>query len=134
MESEIEEQQSHIADQIVEEDGTVRPGWSGRFRADVGRAIMKKIVDEKIGTATYDSDNATSLVKVISDEVRAQMVALNLDRYKYGVNTVISERRSQGMHVSMRNFWDTKSDNAVTYHFSNESIMCLCTAFAAYIY
>ncbi len=95
---------------------------------------MKKLIDPKMKDAAYDSDLATTLVKTISDELRAQLVGLGLERYKYGVSTIVSERRDHGLHVAMRNFWDSSCDNTVSYEVSNETMTCLCTIVAAYFY
>ena len=94
--------------------------------------------------------------KEIADSVRDKLKELQIPRYKYMVQVVVGERKSQGVRMGCRCLWDSETDNFATAEFSNvrvsnllmnifsfsytktneqqETIFCTCTAFGVYLY
>ena len=55
-------------------------------------------------------------------------------RYKYIVQVIIGQNSGQGVRVGSRCFWDEDTDDAAWVSFQNDSLFCLVTAFAVYLY
>lgn len=72
--------------------------------------------------------------KEISDIVRDKLKELQIPRYKFMVQVVVGERKSQGVRMGCRCLWDSETDNFATAEFSNETIFSTCTAFGVYLY
>ena len=60
--------------------------------------------------------------KEIADSVRDKLKELQIPRYKYMVQVVVGERKSQGVRMGCRCLWDSETDNFATAEFSNVRI------------
>ncbi len=61
-------------------------------------------------------------------------IDLNLPRYKYMVQVVITENKGAGMRMGARCLWDSKTDSATEAIYVNNHIICCVSIFAIYIY
>jgi len=57
--------------------------------------------------------------KEIADSVRDKLKELQIPRYKYMVQVVVGERKSQGVRMGCRCLWDSETDNLASAEFSN---------------
>ena len=104
---------------------------------------------------TYKKESAPIWSKEISDDINKQLAEQSSLKYKYVVTTVISEKLGQGCRLICRTRWDSESDRKSNnkYHsiphiliclfsitgqvsesFTNESLFCICTVFAIFLY
>ena len=70
--------------------------------------------------------------RVLSDEIKKGVKAMNFDRYKIVCSVIIGEKKGQGVHVTSRCAWDERSDSFATYSFQNDKIFCTATVFGVY--
>ncbi len=57
---------------------------------------------------------------------------LKLSRYKIIVQTLIGEKRGQGVRFGMRSFWDPNTDFSASASFANESLFASVVAFGVW--
>ncbi|CAM9729537.1 unnamed protein product, partial [Ascophyllum nodosum] len=79
-------------------------------------------------------DQATTQTKRICDEIKDALKEMNLARYKYVVQVVIGEQRGEGVRMGSRCFWDSETDNVASETYINDSLFCVATAYAVYLY
>lgn len=70
---------------------------------------------EKLTNTTYEADKCGDTAKQLSDAIKAKLKALGYERYKYIVQVLIGERKDQGVRMGTRCFWDSATDNQVSY-------------------
>ncbi|KAJ7499077.1 hypothetical protein FB451DRAFT_1334628 [Mycena latifolia] len=84
---------------------------------------------------TFDSDllkerdKVKAWIKEIGDRVKTRMVEIQPTGFKYIVLTQINENLGQGGRADMACHWED-SDTVVQELFSNDSLICICIAFA----
>jgi hypothetical protein len=59
---------------------------------------------------------------------------MDLPRYKYMVQVVIGEQRGEGVRMGCRCMWDTETDHQASATLINDSLFCVATAYAIYLY
>ncbi len=74
--------------------------------------MSHRIVDELRSWALH-------LTAALSARFPPPRAALGLPRYKFGVQVVIAEAKSQGFRMATRALWDPASDDLATESFSN---------------
>jgi PBP1b-binding outer membrane lipoprotein LpoB len=82
----------------------------------------------------YSSDEANKLTTKISDEVKNRLRDLGLPRYKFVVQVVLGENRTEGVHVGHRCLWDNDTDNYASVSWGNDSLFCVTTVYGVYQY
>lgn len=82
----------------------------------------------------YNSEEATSWSKHISDTVKEKLKDLDLERYKFVVQVVIGEQRGEGVKVACRCLWDSDTDNYAQDIFMNDTLFCVVAAFGVFYY
>ncbi len=102
----------------------------GKAKEMIGEVLSTQLKQQK----SYNPDAAQSLSKTIAEQVKDKLKELNLPRYKYIVQVSIGEQKGQGVRVGCKCFWDFDTDHCATETFINDSIFCLCTVYAVYLY
>lgn len=82
----------------------------------------------------YQAEECQLLSKVIAEEIKSKLIALDLGRYKYVVTVVLGENLGGGARMDARCHWDQESDASAQSFFSNDSLWCAATAFAVFYY
>ena len=110
------------------------PSPSGRVSVNTMKAIIREVLDAQLTGKTYQSEHTSKWTKEIADEIRDRLKALNLERYKYMVQVVVGEQRGEGVRMGCRCFWDQDTDNYAYENFINDSLFCVASAYAVYLY
>lgn len=112
----------------------IRPGYKERVSVAAMKEIIDTILKEELEGKVYQVDQADGQTKRISDEIRTRLKEMNLPRYKFMVQVVLGEMRLEGVRMGCRTFWDNDTDAHVSSSFVNDSLFCVATAYAAYLY
>merc|ERR1711998_34462 len=112
----------------------VRPAYRERVSVNKMKEIIKTVMRAELEGKSYDSDKCTGQSKKIADDIRNQLKAQNLPRYKYYVQVVIGQQRGEGVRMGCRTFWDADTDASASETFVNDSLFCVATAYAVYLY
>jgi tctex1 domain-containing protein 2 len=105
-----------------------------RFRPGKVQEVIHQVLKSNLADKTYNSEEALIWTQTISDEIKAAIKELGLDRYKIVVQTVIGEQRGEGVKMACRCLWDSDTDNYAQDVFINESLFCVAAAYGIYFY
>lgn len=112
----------------------IRPNFKQQFRPVAVKAIIHDVLHEELSGKQYNSEEATSWSKHISDTVKEKLKDLDLERYKFVVQVVIGEQRGEGVKVACRCLWDSDTDNYAQDIFMNDTLFCVVAAFGVFYY
>ncbi|GMI55925.1 hypothetical protein ScalyP_jg5691 [Parmales sp. scaly parma] len=115
-------------------DTITPPSFSQKPSKERMKQIIAEVQTSILQNEKYTSDNASAQTKKLSDEVRDRLRDLGLDRYKFLVQVVLGEQRTEGVHVGCRCLWDADTDNYASQTFTNDSMFCVVTAYWIYQY
>ncbi|KAI0786353.1 hypothetical protein C8Q75DRAFT_808347 [Abortiporus biennis] len=103
------------------------------FDTDLLRAYVKKLLQTNLQSSTWpetkDRDKVKAWIKEIGDRVKERMLEIQPRGFKYIVMTQINENLGQGGRADLACHWED-SDAVVQEVFANDSILCICVAFA----
>ncbi|KAI9351474.1 Tctex-1 family-domain-containing protein [Obelidium mucronatum] len=113
---------------------SIRPNYKHKFKQAVVTRIIHSILTERLTGVTYQPDSCSQWTREISDEIKAKLKALELQRYKFVVNVVIGEMRGEGVRMGCRCLWDSDTDSMAQDVFMNDSLFCVAVAYGVYYY
>ncbi|KAA1466148.1 hypothetical protein DENSPDRAFT_768607 [Dentipellis sp. KUC8613] len=103
------------------------------FDSDLLKAYVKKLVSTTLQNASWadakENDRLRTWMKDIGERVKERMVEISPRGFKYIVLTQINENLGQGGRADMVCHWED-SDAVVREMFVNDSLICICIAFA----
>ncbi|KAJ7507581.1 hypothetical protein B0H11DRAFT_1967777 [Mycena galericulata] len=103
------------------------------FDADLLKVYTKTLLSTTLHSAVWpdpkERDKVKAWIKEIGDRVKARMLEIQPTGFKYIVLTQINENLGQGGRADMACHWED-SDIVVQELFSNDSLICICIAFA----
>ncbi|XP_066583843.1 dynein light chain Tctex-type protein 2B-like [Prorops nasuta] len=112
----------------------IRPSLSEKFRPLSAKEIIHNVLFDQLSTRTYNPDEAIQWTKDIADLIRDKVKELKFNRYKYIVNVVLGERHGAGVKIGARCIWDAEADTNISDSFLNDTIFCVATVYAVYLY
>ncbi|KAF5401147.1 Tctex1 domain containing-protein 1 [Paragonimus heterotremus] len=113
----------------------IRPQFDQKFRPSVVKAILNRILKDRLENEKYSAEESHNNCISIADEIKQTLKkTLTLSRYRYLVQVIIGEQRGQGVKVAYRCYWDSDTDNYAEASFMNDSIFCVASAFGVYSY
>ncbi|KAL1235650.1 Tctex1 domain-containing protein 2 [Trichinella pseudospiralis] len=113
----------------------LRPNFQKKFQpAKLRSLIHNKVLDILSDMYEYDSSVADEKAEKISHEIRKSLKELSLDGYKFIVETLIIERRCQGINIVSHNFWDLDTDNCISETIYGSNFICMVTALGIFHY
>ncbi|KAJ7095226.1 hypothetical protein B0H15DRAFT_98253 [Mycena belliarum] len=103
------------------------------FDADLLKVYTKTLLSTTLHSAVWpdakERDKVKAWIKEIGDRVKTRMLEIQPTGFKYVVLTQINENLGQGGRADMACHWED-SDTVVQELFSNDSLICICIAFA----
>ena len=111
-----------------------KPKQKEKFKPGKSKELIKEILQSKLKTAVYQPEAIQTITKDIAESVKWKLKELNLPRYKYIVQVTIGEQRGQGIRAGCKCFWDFDTDYVASESYINDSLFCIVTVFAVYLY
>ncbi|KAF8211300.1 hypothetical protein K438DRAFT_1807079 [Mycena galopus ATCC 62051] len=103
------------------------------FDSDLLKVYTKTLLSTTLHSAIWpeikERDKVKAWIKEIGDRVKTRMLEIQPTGFKYIVLTQINENLGQGGRADMACHWED-SDAVVQEMFSNDSLICICIAFA----
>ncbi|KAJ7742423.1 hypothetical protein DFH07DRAFT_750311 [Mycena maculata] len=103
------------------------------FDGDLLKVYTKTLLASTLHTARWpdvkERDRVKAWITEIGDRVKARMLEIQPTGFKYIVLTQINENCGQGGRADMACHWED-ADTVVQELFSNDSLICICIAFA----
>ncbi|KAG8712158.1 hypothetical protein FRC08_014975 [Ceratobasidium sp. 394] len=103
-----------------------------KFDSDQLRAYMKKLLASTLQGTVWDGkdrDKTKAWCKEIGERVKDRMLEIEPNGFKFLVTTQINENLGQGGRANMTCHWED-SDAVAQEMFVNDSLICICIAFA----
>ncbi|CAE6347305.1 unnamed protein product [Rhizoctonia solani] len=103
-----------------------------KFDSDQLRGYIKKLLPSTLQGAVWDSkdrDQSKAWTKEIGERVKARMLEIEPSGFKYVVTTQINENLGQGGRAGLVCHWED-SDACIQEMHTNDSLICICIAFA----
>eukprot|EP01016_Furgasonia_blochmanni_P035901 TRINITY_DN4030_c0_g1_i1.p1 TRINITY_DN4030_c0_g1~~TRINITY_DN4030_c0_g1_i1.p1 ORF type:complete len:149 (+),score=25.85 TRINITY_DN4030_c0_g1_i1:162-608(+) len=123
------------ADAVVQQNEyQIRPKAKEKFRPDKMKEKVREILNTKLKSTVYQAEIVQPLSKELAESIRYTLKMQGPPRYKYMVQVIIGEQKGQGVRVGSRCFWDFDTDYCASETFTNDSLFCLVTVFAVYVY
>uniref|UniRef100_A0A8R1HQM6 Dynein light chain n=1 Tax=Caenorhabditis japonica TaxID=281687 RepID=A0A8R1HQM6_CAEJA len=113
----------------------LRPTPGQKFRPKAVNGVVQEILHEKLnGLEHYSMEESEKLTNEISVLIRDRLKVLQLPRYKYIVQTMITEQIGHGATTALQCCWDEDCDSYVHQRFVTGSIWCEVLVFAIFHY
>ncbi|EIN10666.1 hypothetical protein PUNSTDRAFT_112491 [Punctularia strigosozonata HHB-11173 SS5] len=104
-----------------------------KFDADLLKAYMKKLLSTTLQSAAWpepkERHRVKGWMKEIGERVKERMIEIEPRGFKYIVMTQINENLGQGGRADMACHWED-TDTVAQEVFVNDSLICICLAFA----
>ncbi|KAG7097138.1 hypothetical protein E1B28_004516 [Marasmius oreades] len=104
-----------------------------KFDSDLLKTYIKRLLPLTLQSARWpeakDRDQVKSWMKEIGERVKGRMMEIQPKGFKYIVLTQINENLGQGGRADMVGHWED-SDTVSQEVFVNDSLICICIAFA----
>ena len=111
----------------------MEPTDSHKFLPEVVERVAEKSIRRTLTpNKTYDPKQAALLTRLITEDIKASVKALNYKRYKFVVQVFLGQDMSQGVQLSSRCVWDTALDGQATAVVKSKDIFCVANIFATY--
>lgn len=103
-----------------------------KFDSDQLRGYMKKLLASTLQGMLWDSkdrEKSKEWCKEIGERVKLRMLQIEPNGYKFVVTTQINENLGQGGRAGLVCHWED-SDACIQEMYTNDSLICICIAFA----
>ncbi|GFR89671.1 Tctex1 domain-containing protein 1-like [Elysia marginata] len=117
---------------VVQKEPTYRMEPRRKFESNQVRQCIKTVLESRLERFPYNPKFCANMSRMLSDEIKRGVKAMNFDRYKIVCSVIIGEQKGQGVQVTSRCAWDEKVDSFASYSFQNEKIFCTATVFGVY--
>ncbi|KZP24653.1 hypothetical protein FIBSPDRAFT_735530 [Athelia psychrophila] len=108
-----------------------------KFDSDLLKAYMKKLLSSTFQGTSWpgakEQDRVKDWIKDVGTRVKERMLEIQPRGYKFIVLTQINDNKGQGGRADLALHWET-SDVVAQEMFSNDSLICICIAFAIQTY
>ncbi|KAG8928572.1 hypothetical protein FRC03_003915 [Tulasnella sp. 419] len=109
-----------------------QPSPRQKFDSDDLRAYIKKLIPKTLQGYSWDPkqrERTKAWCAEIGGRIKNRMLEIQPTGYKYIVTIMINENLGQGGRADMVCHWED-SDSVVQEMWMNDSIICICLAFA----
>jgi len=121
-----------------------------RFKKSAAEKILKQVLEEKLEftnerdkkgrlTFTYTSDEASEVIRDITDECQKKIVAMAKEqnggadpRFKFVFQASMGENHSQMIRNASRCLWDSETDNCASATWTNGRVYAVAMCYALY--
>ncbi|TNN18276.1 Dynein light chain Tctex-type 1 isoform 2 [Schistosoma japonicum] len=107
-----------------------------KFSPEETETIIKKCIQNIIGSNAYTSESAKEWAKTIVDNCRNDLVKLGKP-FKYvgkfknqSINCTITQKPGTGVYSAASCYWDTTKDGNCKVKWENNHVYCIVVVFA----
>ncbi|UJR32109.1 hypothetical protein I4U23_019577 [Adineta vaga] len=111
----------------------LEPDNEYRFRPYRVQPKVLDILIDRMKDKTYNKDTAVDLSKEITRSVHQLMKNFQIPRYKFVVQTVISQKLEQLLRIASRSLWNPKTDNMISVNYETKDMVAVVTVYAVYL-
>lgn len=108
------------------------PDEEQRFKPTTVYDLVAAVVRERFAEYEYSRFTAPKFAKSAAAAINDKLKELGLPRYKYVTNVTVAQQYGQGLDVTSRCVWDTKTDSYTTVHISTPTLIVIASVHAVY--
>ncbi|XP_060520033.1 dynein light chain Tctex-type protein 2B-like [Cylas formicarius] len=112
----------------------IKPNLQEKFKELPVKEIIKEVQAAVLGGKQYDPEQVKKWTIRIANDVNQKVKELEMKRYKHIAQVIIGEKKGQGIKAGVRCLWDADVDGTTSEIFMNDTIFCVTTVFAIYLY
>lgn len=112
----------------------IKPSLENKFKEEPAKEIIRTVLTDTLHGKTYNADLVKKWTITIANEVNEKIKELHLKSYKHIVQVILGEMRGAGVRSGVRCIWDSDTDGYTSEVFMNDTIFCVTTVFAVYMY
>lgn len=112
----------------------IKPSLEEKFKELPIKEIIRTVLADTLLGKNYESENVKKWTISIANEVNEKVKEIQMKKYKHIVQVIIGEMRGAGVKSGVKCIWDPDSDGYATEIFVNDTIFCVTTVFAIYMY
>lgn len=112
----------------------IRPQLHEKFKPLSAKEVIHNVLFDQLSAKSYDAQEAVQWTRDIADIIKEKVKELKFNRYKYMVNVVLGEQHGAGVKMGTRCIWDAEADTYAYDSFINDTIFCVATVYAVYMY
>ena len=117
---------------LLQREPTYRMEPKKPFDRSSVEKIIKEILEDRLENFRYSPKFSSTMIKVITEEIKERVKLLDFDRYKIICVITLAQKNDQGLMISSRCNWDKKTDNYASYTYSNPNIICSASVYGVY--
>ncbi|KAF7313669.1 hypothetical protein HMN09_00523500 [Mycena chlorophos] len=108
---------------------TPRPSFNAELVKNYTKALLSTTLQSATWPDVKERDKVKGWMKEIGERVKSRMLEIQPAGFKYIVMTQINENLGQGGRADLVCHWED-ADVVVQEMFSNDTLICICIAFA----
>ncbi|XP_026284120.1 dynein light chain Tctex-type protein 2B-like [Frankliniella occidentalis] len=112
----------------------IRPDLDEKFRPQAAKEAIQSLLTEQLSGKVYANENVDDLTKSVAKLALERVKAMEFQRYKLLVQVVLGEQRGAGVRMGARCMWDAEADSYASAEYANDSLFCVVTVFAVFVY
>ncbi|ERL95915.1 dynein light chain Tctex-type protein 2B-like [Dendroctonus ponderosae] len=112
----------------------IKPSFQDIFKEVPVKTIIRNVQFNTLEGKSYDADIAKKWTIQMANEINEKVKDIEMKRYRHIVQVVIGERKGQGVKSGVRCIWDSEIDTCCSEIFMNDTIFCVVTVFAVFLY
>lgn len=119
---------------VVDTSYHIKPTLEEKFKENPVKEIIRTVMDSFLTGKVYEEANVKKWTIHIANEINEKVVELRMKRYKHIVQVIIGEMKGAGVKSGVRCVWDSDTDSYASEIFMSDSIFCVTTVFAIFMY
>lgn len=127
-------EENNVIKKIEDNSYQIKPSLEEKFKELPVKEIIRTVLGETLLGKNYEPDNVKKWTITIANEVNEKVKELQMKKYKHVVQVIVGEMRGAGVKSGVRCIWDSDTDGYASEVFMNDTIFCVTTVFAIYLY
>lgn len=112
----------------------IKPSLEEKFKEIPVKEIIRNVLADTLLGKNYEPEYVKKWIITIANEVNERVKELQMKRYKHIVQVILGEMRGAGVKSGLRCVWDSETDGYTSDIFMNDTIFCVTSVFAIYMY
>lgn len=127
-------EENNVIKKLEDNSYQIKPSLEEKFKELPVKEIIRTVLGETLLGKNYEPDSVKKWTITIANEVNEKVKELQMKKYKHIVQVIVGEMRGAGVKSGVRCIWDSDTDGYASEVFMNDTIFCVTTVFAIYLY
>lgn len=109
------------------------PKQEETFSCSKMEGLMKDVMEDVIGNATYDPITCNALVTTVANRIKVSAKIYPWTRYRFIVYVIIGQNSNTTIEIGSRCLWNEHHDTYASYKYENKTMYAVATCYALYL-